>query len=224
MSGRRVWQIHDMLSAGRAAVFQGVAQVTGAAGVGKTQLAIEYAHRFSGKYPGGIFWVDADRGCSALIDQVSEAAIIPIEGHLEESRRLEQLWLVLSQSQPCLIILDNFPPEGEFQPWLPVSGAIHTLVTTRRRDLTRYPALDLSVFDETDSLAVLCRGSSTYRQIQVDELVRQLGRLPLALELVGGYPLTQAFVQSTVRWPNALEHSETAKSSERQADRGFQAT
>jgi hypothetical protein len=34
--------------------------IEGTGGIGKTQLAIEYVHRFGRRFPGGIFWIDAE--------------------------------------------------------------------------------------------------------------------------------------------------------------------
>jgi hypothetical protein len=50
--------VRDRLLAGEAAVVQAL---QGIGGVGKTQLAIEYAHRFGGEYDVA-WWVDAEQG------------------------------------------------------------------------------------------------------------------------------------------------------------------
>ncbi|MEE8584426.1 MAG: tetratricopeptide repeat protein [Acidobacteriota bacterium] len=179
-----LWAVHDLLHDGKTAVVRGVGQVTGTGGLGKTQLAIEYVHRFCGHYPGGIFWVSADRGRSALIDQVAEGAAFDIDGRLEEAQRLQQLWRLLSQSPPALIVLDNFPEQKEsLETWLPVSGPVHTLVTTRRRDLGQYPSCNLGFLADEESIQLLSSGQRRHQAEGAAALLELLGGLPLALEL-----------------------------------------
>jgi hypothetical protein len=139
-----LWEIDDILRNRKTAVVEGVGIVAGTGGLGKTQLAIEYVHRFGINYPGGVFWVDADLGLSTLILQVSQGAEIEIDNTLKEDQQLHQLWKQLSALPSILIVLDNFPEQGSLQPWLPQSGSIHTLVTTRRRDLSKYSRLPLN--------------------------------------------------------------------------------
>ncbi len=129
-----LWQVHDLLHQGRTAVVQGVGVVMGTGGLGKTQLAIEYVHRMGSQYPGGVFWVEAERGIASMVGQITPAAGLDIDGALPVHDQLAALWRQLSQFPPTLVVLDNFPESEPLQPWLPVSGPMHTLVTTRRRD------------------------------------------------------------------------------------------
>jgi len=181
-----LWRIHDQLTQGKTTVVQSVGLVVGTGGIGKTQLAIEYVHRFAGYYPGGVFWVEADFGLPQLIAQTSRAAEIEIDGKLPQAAQLELLWRGLNTRPPCLIVLDNFPEQGSLQSYLPVTGSIHTLVTTRRRDLTGYPFLSLNFLPPVEALKLLNTGQRQFNG-EAAPLIEALGGLPLALELAKNY-------------------------------------
>ena len=180
-----LWGIHDILSNRKAAVVEGVGIVMGTWGLGKTQLAIEYVHRFGKFYPGGVFWVDAEQGISAMISGVVLAANVDIDNTLEEMDQLGQLWKAFNRLQHVLIVLDNFPENEPLQPWLPSIDSIHTLVTTRRRDLN-YSRLSLNFMTIEEGIKLLNSGVRTFGQ-EAEKIVEALGGLPLALELTRNF-------------------------------------
>ena len=179
------WKLHDSLHRDPATIVQGILAGTG--GIGKTQLAIEYAWRFGSGYPGGVYWVDADRGLSTLIAQVSGVSGIEIDGKRPEPEQLEQLWRGLNRLPgPSLLVLDNFLETGPLRPWLPTAGRVHTLVTTRRRDLG-YPTIRLDMLSTEEGVQLLNSGSRKFNEADAAKLVDRLGGLPLALELAKSY-------------------------------------
>jgi tetratricopeptide (TPR) repeat protein len=182
-----LWKIHDALHSGSTAILQGVGVVAGTGGLGKTQTAIEYAHRFGAAYPGGVYWVDADRGLSTLISQVSDNAGIVIEKKAEEPAQLLQLWAGLNRLPPSLIVLDNFPEDIALRPYLPVTGRVHTLVTTRRQDLTSYSHVRLNILSPEAGTQLLNSGVRQLKPGEASLLVERLGGLPLALELTRSF-------------------------------------
>ncbi|HLC16886.1 MAG TPA: toll/interleukin-1 receptor domain-containing protein [Thermodesulfovibrionia bacterium] len=182
-----IWAIHDTLSRAKTAVIDSVGVVMGVGGIGKSQLAIEYAHRFGCDYLGGVFWVDSERGRFALIEQVAEPAGLKIDGKLKEQEQVTELWTKLSHdSRAILIILDSFPENTPLRSWLPAAGNIHTLVTTRRRDLTYYTALSLNFLSVAQGIELLNKGNRQFGN-EAKPLVTALGGLPLALELVRNF-------------------------------------
>jgi tetratricopeptide (TPR) repeat protein len=182
-----LWKIYDALHSGSTAILQGVGVVAGTGGLGKTQTAIEYAHRFGAAYPGGVYWVDADRGLSTLISQVSDNAGIVIEKKAEEPAQLQQLWAGLNRLPPSLIVMDNFPETIALRPYLPVTGRVHTLVTTRRQDLTNYPHVRLNILSREAGTQLLNSGVRQLKPGEASLLVERLGGLPLALELTRSF-------------------------------------
>jgi len=181
------WDLHDCLFRDRTTVLAGEAVVVGTGGLGKTQLAIEYAHRFGSVYTGGVYWVDADQGLSILIAQIGGAASIEVDNKTDEAKQLEQIWRGLNQLPgPSLIILDNFPENVALQPYLPIAGRVHTLITTRRQDLD-CPLVRLNILTTEEGIRLLDSGARRFDKNEASALVARLGGLPLALELAKGY-------------------------------------
>lgn len=182
-----LWQIYDSLHRDSTTILQGVSVVAGTGGLGKSQAAIEYVHRFGAGYHGGVYWVDAGRGLGALLTQVTEAAGVTIDLRAGEPTQLEQLWRALNTRPPSLIVLDNFPEKIALRPYLPSTGRIHTLITTRRRDLTDHPHVLLHTLSVDAGIELL---NSAARRLEYDEaqrIVQRLGGLPLALELTKSF-------------------------------------
>ena len=181
-----LWQLHDQLSRGRTSIVQGVGVVLGTGGLGKTQLAVEYVHRFNPYYPGGVFWVEADQGMPRLIEVLTRAANIDVDGRLVEHEQVEAVWAALHRLAPVLVVLDNFPETEPLERWLPKGGGIHALVTTRRRDLSGYPHVSLQFLTVEEGVALLNSGDRQFGD-EARPLVEDVGGLPLALELLRGW-------------------------------------
>ncbi len=181
-----LWRIHETLHQTKTMVLEGVGVVSGMAGVGKTQLAVEYAHRFGNHYPGGLFWIDSEQGLAAMIERICRGGGLETDATLNETERLGQLWRALLSFQAILIILDNFPEEEELRQWLPVTGPIHILVTTRRRDLDIPGSLALNVMNTPEGIALLNSGERSFGP-EAASLVETLGGHPLALELARNF-------------------------------------
>ena len=88
---------------------------------------------------------------------------------------------------PSLIVLDNFPEQIPLRPYLPTTGRIHTLVTTRRRDLTNFPHVRLDPLAVQDGILLLNSGARQLKHAEAEQLVERLGGLPLALELTKAF-------------------------------------
>ena len=176
-----IWLIHDMLHEKQTTIIEGLGIIMGTGGLGKTQTAIEYVHRLGYHYPGGVFWINAEQGLSAMINDIKKTADIELNPRLEDSEQLNKLWQRLSQWGKVLIVLDNFMENEPLQPWLAPTSSIYTLVTTRRRDLD-YGRLALEFMTNDEGLALLNSDKRQFDQ-EAYPLIEILGGLPLALEV-----------------------------------------
>ena len=181
-----IWNLYDSLFHDGTTVLQGTGVVAGTGGLGKTQLAIEYAHRFGPVYTGGVYWVNADRGLTEMITRISAEAGIDLDTKAEEAEQVAQLWHDLNaRNLPCLVVLDNLPEDVALRPYLPTTGRVHTIVTTRRQDLEQ-ATVRLPVLSISESVQLLNSGARQLGQ-SAEALAERLGGLPLALELSKSY-------------------------------------
>lgn len=158
----------------------------GLGGVGKTQLAVEYAYKYADQYQ-VVWWIPADQTAlvrstlAALAPRLGLSDILP--GRVEDA--VVAVLDALRRGQPFdrwLLIFDNADhPEllREFMPY----GPGHVIVTSRNRDWARVvDALEVDVFTREESRTYLKRRVPGISPVDADRLADELGDLPLALE------------------------------------------
>jgi tetratricopeptide (TPR) repeat protein len=161
--------------------------LVGMGGVGKTQLALEYAHRSLADYPEGVFWIEAADTASVLAGYAGLGRFfqIPLEidsPALRVKDRLQQL------SDPALLIYNNLTSRTDLS-LLPSVGRCHIIATTREAHLAypRFHRVDVSPLGQEAALRLLQtrRTAETLEeQTAARAIVARTGRLPLALALV----------------------------------------
>ena len=168
--------------------------LSGMGGVGKTQLAVEFAYEYGHRFK-GVHWLDL-RDPQALDSQIAlcgEKMGLPAW----PPTLPEQVSATLGEWQknhPRLLILDNFEDlaaANRVLARLRHSG-LRLLLTSRRKD---WPAalglarLALEEFSPDESLAFLRKSLPEQRadEAALQKLAAHLGHLPLALELAGRY-------------------------------------
>jgi hypothetical protein len=176
--------VRDRLAAGDRAVVQAL---HGMGGVGKTQLAIEYAHRFADGYDVA-WWVDAEQA-GLIGDQV--AALGAALGCVESGADMEVVRATvladLRQRGRWLLVFDNAETPADIGPWLPGGGG-HVLVTSRERAWAELAApVEVDVLARAESVALLQNRVPGLGAADADRLAAELGDLPLAVAQAAGF-------------------------------------
>ncbi|MCC6455611.1 MAG: tetratricopeptide repeat protein [Caldilineaceae bacterium] len=204
-----------------AAVSQvGTAAATGLGGIGKTQLASEFVHRYGQFFPGGVFWLSFE------VPQAipTEIAACGGPGAMElrpdfASRSLdEQVRLVQAtwqETTPRLLVFDNCELPTLVTRWRPTTGACRVLITSRRGDWDPYlsvSVLALDVLPRVQSVELLRRLAPHADLEALHAIAAEVGDLPLALHLAGSYlhryrrAITPAQYLAQLRDPRLLQH------------------
>ncbi|MEV6796308.1 FxSxx-COOH system tetratricopeptide repeat protein [Streptomyces sp. NPDC051320] len=163
--------------------------VHGLGGVGKTQLAVEYAYRYLAKYR-FVAFVDAEAPDLVASQFTSLARELGL-GEVGPEQVVPGVYRELRDRRPWLIIFDNGEKPGMLTHALP-SGDLarngHVLVTTRVSGWSgRAGVMDLEVFTRQESVELLVRRVPGTTVETADRIAEQLGDLPLALEQAAGY-------------------------------------
>ena len=162
----------------------------GLAGVGKTQLAVEYAYRFAADYD-VVWWIPADKqatGRKALADLAVRLDLGGPQTEIGELIRAAKDALRTGQPyQRWLLVFDNAGSPASIQPLVP-SGPGHVLITSRDQTWDRHAdALDVDVYRRTESIEFLRRRSAGLSESDAGRLAAELGDMPLALEHAAGW-------------------------------------
>ncbi|GLZ34136.1 hypothetical protein Lesp02_63230 [Lentzea sp. NBRC 105346] len=147
----------------------GVCTLTGPPGVGKTQVAAEYARR---RVRDGwtVAWINAESADRLLAGMIQLADRLGLRTDDAGARVRDHLQ---SKRTPALLVFDDVADLGLVAPYLPAEGTAQVVITRPVGELGRN--VEVPVFDEQTALGFVQSAGGTL------ELAAELGFLPLAL-------------------------------------------
>ncbi|MEH2261099.1 tetratricopeptide repeat protein [Nostoc sp.] len=171
-----------------------IAAIAGMGGVGKTELALQYAIQRRETYNGGLCWLLAKTGDVGI--QVVQFARTQLDLKPPEDFDL------LAQVQYCwrrwregdvLLVLDDVSDYEQVKPYLQSLPSRFKVLITTRQNLGRIAQLSLDVLQPEAALELLkyllkeTPGRIEKELALANQLCEWLGYLPLGVELVGRY-------------------------------------
>lgn len=187
-------QLHERLEPGAMTAVLPQA-LHGLGGVGKSQLAVEYAYRHREDFD-IIWWVPAEltvqiqNSLTELGERLelgvpNEANIAvgvvldALKGSVRGGRQIPSNWL---------LVFDNAEDPKNVLPYLPTGGSGRILVTSRNSQwLNLARPLEVDVFQREESIELLQRRGPDLSDGDADRLAHALGDLPLAIEVAAAW-------------------------------------
>jgi tetratricopeptide (TPR) repeat protein len=193
--------LHSLLKVGKKVAL--TQAISGLGGIGKTQLALEYAYRYQQSYH-DIFWVNAETEEAWMTSYVKFADLLhlPEYAKADQNKAKDAVYRWLQKHSNWLLILDNVEDLSLLRQFVPVKRTGAVLLTTRRAVTEPVAqAFELELLPENDAILFLLKRTKV---LAVDQflaaasehdieaaraITRLLGHLPLALDQAGAYIL-----------------------------------
>lgn len=196
-------QLHDRLAACRTAALTQTQAISGLGGIGKSQVALEYAYRYQREYR-AVLWVNASSEETLLADFVKLANKVGLPQQEnkgpQEITKAMKIWL--SRQKDWLLILDNvddFDLIGDYLPEEAKSNC-HIILTTRAQATGSIAhTLEVDTMNNEEGVLLVLRRAKivspgadldqvTHKlRLDAETIVTEMDGLPLALDQAGAY-------------------------------------
>ncbi|MEU2772537.1 FxSxx-COOH system tetratricopeptide repeat protein [Streptomyces sp. NPDC007162] len=183
-------RVREQLRSGMTAVLPQHQALFGMGGVGKTQIALEYVHRFSADYD-LVWWVPAENVDNVIASLAELGARIGAPGGEDMALASKETVRMLSRGNPTkrwILVFDNADDPDDLTGYLPTTGGGHILVTSRNQAWSdKGETLPVDVFQRQESVEHLSRRAPGLSPAEADQVAEAVGDLPLAVEQAGAW-------------------------------------
>ena len=158
-------------------------------GTGKTQIAVEYAYRYSTKYE-AVWWLRAEDEKTLAADYAAFATAVglPEKDAAEERVIIDAVRNWFAHHPDWLLIVDNAVKPDDIIGYLPQGPSGHVLITSRHQSWGSLCAsLHIDKWPRNESVAFLHRRTKFEDRSDAESVAETLGDLPLALEQAAAY-------------------------------------
>lgn len=161
-----------------------VCSLVGTAGIGKTQIAAEYAHRFAPDYD-VVWWVNCDQR-NTQRDTFGQLAVeLGLDRSGEVGERVRAVRDALRRNEPSgrwLLIFDGWEEPEDAATYLPQGGSGHVLITSRNKSWRAGTDIkQIAAFRRAESTGYLMRRAPHITVEQADQVAGEFQDLPLQL-------------------------------------------
>src|SRR6266478_4299556 len=176
----------------------------GLGGIGKTQIALEYAYRYALEYS-AIFWIEAEtieHVMSSLL-RIVELLQLPERQETDQQRIVAAVQRWLSTHSRWLLTWDNVEDLELLQRLLPSTRQGATLITTRHQALgTLARGMDLAPMERGEGMLFVLRRAKVLEPEATSERMHQL-----AVSMPAEYAATEKLVAAMEGIPLALDQA-----------------
>src|SRR6266581_650642 len=189
-------RLHTQLLAGQASALSQTQAISGLGGIGKTQIAVEYAYRFHKDYQ-IVLWARAETTEALTSSYVMIATLLnlPEQKEQEQEITVQAVKTWLQTHSGWLLILDNADDLALVPAFLPPALGGHLLLTTRAQAMGRLASrIEVEAFPAEEGALFLLRRAALLApdaelsqapardRERAAQVTQELGGLPLALD------------------------------------------
>ncbi|WP_443051294.1 FxSxx-COOH system tetratricopeptide repeat protein [Streptomyces sp. NBC_00190] len=183
-------RMRDQLGSGMAVVLPQPQTLYGLGGVGKTQVALEYVHRFMADYD-LVWWISSEQTDDVVAALAELSVRLGAQTGEDMSAASQEAIDLLRRGVPTsrwLLVFDNADDPETLKRFFPPGGPGHVLVTSRNQSWSQYgDALPVDVFLREESIEHLQRRAPGLTKDDAEQVAVAVGDLPLAVEQAGAW-------------------------------------